>query len=163
MVCSRTVPPHKCSGIEGCFQNTPNIWGLPRKQTCSNCHRQYHFCSIHKQTVRHPFMGTLYPSLAYSGLVSSTKHCSNCQAHSRLLKCDCRPVAPAKDKLSIQDCQLLLIAPYQQPTSSDISCCICLKTKGCNLVPYMDIIQQYPINCMARFNGTSVTIPLLPG
>ena len=61
---------------------------------CSSCYRQYHCCSIHQQTRRHPFMGTMCPTMAYSGMVSAKEHCSVCQTHSGLPKCHSRSSVP---------------------------------------------------------------------
>ena len=94
LVCPRAQPPHKCLRVESSFQCSKGVCGLPHKQTCSCSYRQHDCCSLHKQTGRHSFMGTMCSTVASPGMVSAKEHCSNCTAYTRLPKCHCRPAVP---------------------------------------------------------------------
>ena len=88
----RTRAPHQCPGAQDGNIGPSSLGYSITGPSCFECYRQYHCCSLHQQTRWDPFPP---PVAAGSGSVSvatDSEHNSKSQTHSRLPKCDIRPV-----------------------------------------------------------------------
>ena len=88
--------PHQCVGAQGGNIGPPSLDYNITGPSCFDRYRQYHCCSLHQQARWDPFPP---PVAASSGSVSVATDSGNnsvSQTHSRLSKCDSRPVVSAE-------------------------------------------------------------------
>ena len=92
----RMQDPHQCTGAQGGNVGPQSLGYSITGSSCFDCYRQYHCCSLHKQTRWDPFPPPVAAGSGSVSVASDSGHNSKSQTHSGLPKCDSRPLVSAK-------------------------------------------------------------------
>ena len=92
----RTRAPHQCTGAQGGNIGPQSLGYSITGTSCFDCCRQHHCCSLHQQTRWDPFAPLVTAGSGSVSVASDSGHNAKSQTHSRLPKCDSRPLVSAE-------------------------------------------------------------------